>query len=92
MARNIDPLQSKKKHSGAINMKCPACGAAELVTETRDMAHTYRSHSTLIRAVHGAHCPACGESVLDAMESERVMAQVQAFRAGVDASMGNPAQ
>jgi len=73
-------------------MKCPACGAAELVTETRDIAHTYRNHSTLIRAVHGAHCPACGESVLAVMESDRVMAQMHAFRAGVDAYMGNPAQ
>ena len=50
-------------------MKCPACGAAELVRDTRDMPHTYKGETTTIAAVVGDYCPACGEGVLDAAES-----------------------
>jgi HTH-type transcriptional regulator / antitoxin MqsA len=41
-------------------MKCPACGAAELVHDTRDMPYTYKGDSTTIEAVTGDFCPACG--------------------------------
>jgi YgiT-type zinc finger domain-containing protein len=36
-----------------MNMKCPACGAAELVHDTRDMPYTYRGESTIIPDVNG---------------------------------------
>jgi YgiT-type zinc finger domain-containing protein len=55
-----------------ITMKCPSCGAAELVHHTRDTPYTYKSESTTLPAVSGDFCPACGEAVLDAKESRRV--------------------
>ncbi len=60
-------------------MKCPACGAAKLVRDTRDLPYTYKSENTTIEAVTGDYCPACDEVTLDAAEAERtgaVMAQL----------------
>ena len=28
-------------------MKCPVCGAAELIRDTRDIAYTYKGESTM---------------------------------------------
>lgn len=72
-------------------MKCPACGAAELVHETRDMPYTYKGETTTIPAVSGEFCPACGESVLDAAESARVSATMLVFNRQVNASIVDPA-
>ena len=52
-------------------MKCPTCAAAELVHDTRDMPYTYKGESTVIQAVTGDFCPACGEVIIDAAESSR---------------------
>ena len=30
-------------------MKCPVCGAAELIHDTRDLPYTYKGESTTIR-------------------------------------------
>ena len=67
-------------------MKCPSCGAAELELDTRDMPYTYRKASTVIYSVAGDNCPACGETVLDASESDRVSAYMLAFNKQVNAS------
>ena len=53
-------------------MKCPACGASELVQNTRDLPYTYKGKSIVIPSVTGEFCPACGESILTVPESERV--------------------
>lgn len=45
-------------------MRCPCCGAAELIHDTRDMLYTYKSETTSIPTVTGDFCPACGEVVL----------------------------
>lgn len=71
-------------------MKCPLCGGAELLHETRDLPYAYKGESTLITAVRGEFCPACGEAVLDADESARVSAQMLAFNKQVNASMVDP--
>jgi HTH-type transcriptional regulator / antitoxin MqsA len=71
-------------------MKCPVCGAAELIRDTRDLPYTYRGESTVIPAVTGEFCPACAESILDAAESERVMREMRAFSREVNASMIDP--
>jgi HTH-type transcriptional regulator/antitoxin MqsA len=71
-------------------MKCPVCGAAELIQDTRDLPYTYRGESTVIPAVTGEFCPACAESILDAAESERVMREMRAFSREVNASMVDP--
>lgn len=71
-------------------MKCPACGVAKLVHDTRDMPYTYKGETIVIPAVAGDFCPACGESVLDAAASSRVSAAMQAFNKQVNASIVDP--
>ena len=47
-------------------MKCPVCGAAKLVRDTRDEPYTYKGVSTIIPALTGDYCSACyGDAVLD---------------------------
>ncbi|PHV09376.1 hypothetical protein CSQ96_02490 [Janthinobacterium sp. BJB412] len=71
-------------------MKCPVCGAAELIRDTRDIRYTYKGDSTVIAAVTGDFCPACAESILDAAESNRVMREMQAFSKQVNAAVVDP--
>ena len=46
-------------------MKCPVCGAAELIHDTRDLPYTYKGETTIIPAVTADFCPACDESITD---------------------------
>lgn len=71
-------------------MKCPVCGAAELIHDTRDIPYTYRGETTTIAAVSGDFCPACAESILEASESERVMDAMRAFNKQVNAALVAP--
>ncbi len=71
-------------------MKCPVCGAAELIHDTRDLPYTYKGETTLILAATGDFCPACAESVLDAGESNRVMREMRAFSKQVNAAIVDP--
>ena len=71
-------------------MKCPVCGAAELIHDTRDLSYTYKGETTLIAAVTGDFCPACAESVLDAAESNRVMREMRTFSKQVNAAIIDP--
>ena len=52
-------------------MKCPICGGADLVHDTRDLPYTYKGELTVIPTVTGDFCPACDEAILDAVESTR---------------------
>ncbi len=72
-------------------MKCPVCGAAELIHGTRDLPYTYKGETTVIAAVTGDFCPACSESILDASESNRVMRDMSAFSRQVNAAIVDPA-
>ena len=72
-------------------MKCPVCGAAHLIHDTRDLPYTYKSESTVIPAVTADFCPACGESITDMSETERVMREMQAFHKQVNAAIVDPA-
>ncbi len=72
-------------------MKCPVCGAAELVHDTRDMPYTYKSEKTVITAVTGDFCPACAEVVLDMAQAERFGKQVREFNQQVNAAIIDPA-
>ena len=65
-------------------MKCPCCGAAELVHDTRDMPYAYKGESTIIQAVTGDYCPACGEVILDGEHGDRMMREMRAFAANVE--------
>jgi HTH-type transcriptional regulator / antitoxin MqsA len=71
-------------------MKCPVCGAAELVRDTRDQPHTYKGETTTIPAVAGDYCPACDEVVLDAAEGARVSSAMLTFNRQVNASIVDP--
>lgn len=71
-------------------MKCPVCGVAELIHDTRELPYTYKGETTIIPAVIGDFCPACAESVLDASESERVMREMRAFSKQVNAAIVDP--
>lgn len=71
-------------------MKCPVCGAAELIHDTRDVPHAYKGETTIIPAVTGDFCPACAESILDPGESDRVMREMRAFAKQVNAAIVDP--
>ena len=71
-------------------MKCPSCGAAKLVHDTRDVPHTYKGESTVLPQVTGDFCPVCDESILDASESRRTMELMSAFSKEVNASFVDP--
>ena len=71
-------------------MKCPDCGAAELIQDARDLPYIYKGESTAIPAVTAQFCPACGESVTDMAETERVMREMQAFNKQVNSAIVDP--
>jgi HTH-type transcriptional regulator / antitoxin MqsA len=73
-----------------MNMKCPACGAAELVHDTRNIPYTYKGVSTVVEAVTGDFCPACGEVVMDVSEGIRHSATLLAFNKQVNAAIVDP--
>jgi HTH-type transcriptional regulator / antitoxin MqsA len=72
-------------------MKCPSCGAARLVHDTRDMDYVYKGEQTKIRQVTGDFCPSCGEVVLNREHGDRYSALVGDFQRQVNASHVDPA-
>jgi HTH-type transcriptional regulator/antitoxin MqsA len=52
-------------------MKCPACGAAELVADCRPITAIIKGQPITVPDVRGAFCPACGEGVLDRENGDR---------------------
>jgi len=73
-----------------MTMKCPVCGAAQLIHDTRDLPYTYKGETTVIAAVTADFCPACDESITDAAETGRVMREMQAFNKQVNAAIVDP--
>ena len=71
-------------------MKCPVCAAAKLVHDTRDLPYTYKGEATVLSAVSGAFCPACGEAVFERAESNRISAAMLAFHKEVNAALVDP--
>jgi HTH-type transcriptional regulator/antitoxin MqsA len=72
-------------------MKCPCCGAAELIHDTRDMPYVYKAESTTIPCVTGDFCPACGEVVLNREHGDQYSEQIGAFQMHVNAAFVDPA-
>jgi HTH-type transcriptional regulator/antitoxin MqsA len=72
-------------------MRCPVCGEADLVLDTRDLPHTYKGETTIIPAVTAQWCSACGESITDSAETRRVMQAMRAFAKQVNAAIIDPA-
>ena len=71
-------------------MKCPSCGAAELIRDARDIAYTYKSETTMLPAVTADFCPACDESITDASQTKRVMDLMLTFNKQVNAASIDP--
>lgn len=71
-------------------MKCPVCGAAELVHDTRDMPYAYKGEATTIPAVTGDFCPACDEAILDREQGDRYGELVGLFQRQVNAAYVDP--
>jgi HTH-type transcriptional regulator/antitoxin MqsA len=63
---------------------------AELIHDTRDLPYTYKGETTLISAVTGDFCPACAESILDMVESDRVMREMRTFSKQINAAIVDP--
>lgn len=72
-------------------MKCPICGSAELVRDTRDVPYTYKNESIIIPSVAVDFCPACGEAVFEKRESDLISSLMLEFNKQVNASMVDPA-
>ena len=71
-------------------MKCPSCGAAKLIHDTRDMPYTYKGEPTTIPAVTGDFCPACNEVVLNREYGDRYSELIGAFQKQVNAAYVDP--
>lgn len=72
-------------------MKCPCCGAVELIRDTRDIPYVYKGETTTIMAVTGDFCPACGECLLDRENGEHYSEQLGLFQRQVNAAYVDPA-
>lgn len=72
-------------------MKCPCCGAAELIHDTRDIPYVYKGEKTIIPAVTGDFCPACAEVVLDREQGDRYSELIGRFQRQVNAAYVDPA-
>ena len=73
-------------------MKCPCCGAAELVHASRDLPYTYKGVPTVIAGVNGDFCPSCDEVILAPEQADRFGDDVAAFQRQVNASQFDPAE
>ncbi|OIQ71212.1 antitoxin MqsA [mine drainage metagenome] len=71
-------------------MKCPNCGAATLIHDTRDMPYTYKGESTIIPTVTGDFCPACGEVILNREHGDRYSDLIGQFQRQVNAAFVDP--
>jgi HTH-type transcriptional regulator/antitoxin MqsA len=72
-------------------MKCPCCGAAKLLRQTRDIPYSYKGETTTVPAVTGDFCPACDEVLLDREQGDRYSEWVGVFQRQVNAAYVDPA-
>ena len=71
-------------------MKCPCCGAAELIDDSRDLPYIYKGETATIPSVTGSFCPACDEVVLDAEQGDRYSDLIGVFQRQVNAAFVDP--
>lgn len=71
-------------------MKCPCCGAADLIHDTRDVAYSYKGEITTIPAVTGDFCPACYEIILNREHGDRYGKWVGLFQRRVNTAYVDP--
>ena len=73
-------------------MKCPSCGGAELVRDTRDLPYSYKGQQGLVQQITGDFCPACGEVILDAAQGDRFSTWIGAFQKQVNEQHFDPSE
>lgn len=71
-------------------MKCPSCGAARMMRDTRDVPYVYKGESTRIPAVTGDFCSACGEILLNQEQGDRYSEWIGQFQRQVNAAYIDP--
>ena len=71
-------------------MKCPSCGAAELIHDTRDLPYTYKGETTAIPSVTGDFCPVCGEVILDGKQGDRYSELIGLYQKQINAAFVDP--
>ena len=71
-------------------MKCPCCGAAKLLRETRDIPYSYKGETTTIPDVTGDFCPTCDEVLLDREQGDRYSEWMGSFQRQVNAAYVDP--
>jgi len=71
-------------------MKCPICGGAELIHDTRDIPYTYKGEETVLPAIEGDFCPACGEIILDMENANKASCLMGEFNKQVNAAIIDP--
>ena len=71
-------------------MKCPICGRAQLIHDTRDMPYSYKGEETVLPGIEGDYCPACGEVILDRDNSMKAGALMREFNKQVNAAIVDP--
>jgi len=71
-------------------MKCPMCGEAQLIHDIRDVPYTYKGEQTVLPAIEGDYCPACGEVILDRENSMKSSLLMGEFNKQVNAAIVDP--
>lgn len=71
-------------------MKCPVCGAAELVHDVRDVPYTYKGQTTVLPHVEADYCDACGDHLTGPAEGKRTMDLMGAFIKQVNEQQADP--
>ena len=71
-------------------MKCPVCGAAELIHDTRDLSYTYKGETCSIPSITGDFCPACDEVILNREHGNRYSEMVGLFQRQVNTAFVDP--
>ena len=71
-------------------MRCPNCGAVELVQDTRNVPYVYKGEATTFEHISGDFCPSCGEGVFDAATSRALSVEMKAFGKQVNGAIVDP--
>lgn len=69
-------------------MRCPVCGGADLVHETRDLVYSYKGQTTTVPAIEGDFCPACEEAIFDRLNGDRYGEAIRNFQRQVNEEIG----
>lgn len=72
-------------------MKCPVCGGAELIHDTRDIPWVYKGQQILLSAITGDYCPCCGEIILNEEQSNRYARAIREAKKAINARHIDPA-